>query len=149
MGDQLVHDQFELTKCTVDLAEFAHEMEAVLRSVTHTGMTFAEQNTSITGDRFDTNTVILNDYGRIVLNIAMDPQSTNLALYTQQQIDGSNSGDKPTGSIAFYDSEGAETSSYDIERWHVEKFVIGPFNAKSSQNMEQSITIDMEKFTRT
>ena len=145
---ELTHDSFELTKCQVDLAEFSHEMESLLRYVQHSGITFAEQNTGVAGDRYATNTVLLNDYGRITVGCAMDPKATNLALYCQKQIDGQNSGEKPTGSIAFFDSAGGETSRFNIERWHMEEFRIGPFNAKSSSNMEQSATIDMEKFTR-
>lgn len=148
MGNALTHDSFELTKCHLEITEFAHETESLLRSMTHTGMNFHEKNTSVEGDQYNTNTVLLNDYGRINLSFAMDPLSTNLAVYADAQIKGNKAGDKATDSIGFFDSAGAETSRYDIERWHMEEFRIGPFNAKSSTNMVQSCTLDMEKLVR-
>ena len=141
-------DKFELTKCQVEIQEFSHEVESLLRYVQHSPITFNESNTSITGDKYGTNTVLLNDYGRLTFGFAMDPLSVNVALYADEQIKGNKAGDKATDSIAFFDSEGNETSRFNIERWHMEEFRIGPFNAKSSDNMEQSCTLDMEKFVR-
>lgn len=145
---KLTHDDFQLTKCVVEITEFAHEVESCLRTFSHSGINFAQQNTTVEGNEYDTNTVLLTDYGRITMTFAMDPQSTNLALYADAQIKGQKAGDKATDSITFFDSEGNETSGWNIERWHMEEFRIGPFNAKSSSNMEQACTLDMEKFTR-
>lgn len=145
---RLEHDNYEFTKIQLDLSPFAHECEAVLRTVQHTGMTFHKQNTTVVKAKFDSNTTVLNDYGRLHCTFAMDPQSTNLATYCQEQIDGKKAGEKPTGSIALFDTEGNETSRFNIERWHMEQYVLSGFNTKSSANMVQSCTLDMEKFTR-
>ena len=61
----LNQDSYELTKLQLDLAEFKHECEALLRTFTHSGCTLAKQHTTVTGDRTDNNTTILSDYGRI------------------------------------------------------------------------------------
>lgn len=144
----LTHDDFQLTKCKVEITEFAHEVESCLRTFSHSGINFSQQNTTVEGNDYNTNTVLLADYGRITMGFAMDPQSTNLAVYADAQIKGNKAGDKATDAITFFDSEGNETSSWEIQRWHMEEFRIGPFNSKSSQNLEQSTTLDMEKFVR-
>jgi hypothetical protein len=141
-------DGFELTKCQLEITEFSHEVAELLRFIQHTPITFNQSDTSVQGDQYGTNTVLLNDYGRLTLGFAMDPQATNVAMYADAQIKGSKAGDKAVDSVAFFDSEGAETSRFNIERWHMEEFRIGPFNSKSSDNMEQSCTLDMEKFVR-
>ena len=148
MANKLTHDSFELTKCVVEITEFAHEVESLLRYIQHTPITFNQSDTSVAGDQYNNNTVLLNDYGRLTLGFAMDPKATNVAVYADAQIKGQKAGDKAIDSIAFFDSEGAETSRFNIERWHMEEFRIGPFNAKSSDNLEQSCTLDMEKFVR-
>jgi hypothetical protein len=145
---KLQHDNYELTKLQLDLSPFAHECDAVLRTVQHTGMTFGKSNTTVTKDRTDNNTTIIQDYGRIHASFAVDPKATSIADYANKQINGQNKGAKQTGSLMLFDSEGNETSRWSIERWHLEQYVISGFNTKSSANMVQSITIDMEKFTR-
>jgi hypothetical protein len=145
---RLKHDNFEMTKLQLDISQFAHECQSLLRTLQHTGITFAKQNTTVQKDRFDTNTTIVNDYGRITATCALDPDGVNIALYAQKQIDGANPGDKPTGSIILFDTEGNETSRWNIERWHIESYTISGFNTKSSANMFQTVTLDMEKFTR-
>jgi hypothetical protein len=145
---KLTHDSFELTKCQLEITEFSHEVGELLRYIQHTPITFNQSNTSVQGDQYDNNTVLLNDYGRLTLGFAMDPQATNIAVYADAQIKGQKAGDKAVDSIAFFDSEGSETSRFNIERWHMEEFRIGPFNSKLSDNLEQSCTLDMEKFVR-
>lgn len=145
---KLKHDDFELTKCELDLSPFKHECEDLLRSVSHTGVTFVKKTTTTVGDKTDNNTTTLQEYGRIHATFTMDPEATNLAMFAQKQIDGKNAGDKQTGSIAFFSSDGTETSRWNIERWHLEEYRIGPFSSKSSTPLVQSIVIDPEKFTR-
>ena len=144
----IAQDDFQLTKCEVEITEFTHEVESCLRSFSHSGINFAQQNSTVEGCEYDTNTVLLADYGRITMGFAMDPESTNLAVYADAQIKGDKAGDKATDAITFFDSEGNETSCWEMQRWHMEEFRIGPFNAKSSQNLEQSCTLDLEKFVR-
>jgi hypothetical protein len=145
---KLQHDNYELTKLQLDLSPFAHECDAVLRTVQHTGMTFGKQNTTVTKDRTDNNTTIIQDYGRIHATFAMDPKSTNIAVYANDQINGKNKGAKQTGSLMLFDSEGKESSRCNIERCHLEQYLISGLNPKSSANMVLSITVDMEKYTR-
>ncbi len=145
---EIGQDSLELTKCQVEISEFSHEVGNLLRFVQHSAINFNQSDTTCPGDQYNTNTVLLNDYGRLTFGFAMDPSATNVAVYADAQIKGNKAGDKNTDSISFYDSNGAETSRYNIERWHMEEFRIGPFSAKSSNNLEQGCTLDMEKFVR-
>jgi hypothetical protein len=38
----LAHDSYELTKLKLDLADFQHECESLLRTFSHIGCTFAK-----------------------------------------------------------------------------------------------------------
>ena len=112
----IAQDELQLTKCLVELAEFSHEVEACLRTFSHSGISFAQQNTTVEGQEYDTNTVLLSDYGRITMSFAMDPESCNVAVYADAQIKGDKAGDKATDAITFFDSEGNETSSWEFQR---------------------------------
>ncbi len=65
-------------------------------------------------------------------------------------IDASFAGRKPEGvmNIRIVGPDGEAMSQWNIERWHVEAFQIGPFSSKESSDLGQTLEIRTERVLR-
>ena len=142
------HDAYELNKLLVDLPPVpAAEMDLLMR-IDHNGMSFQENSTTVQGDFSDNNTVILDNYGEIHLMFYIHPNSKTWFQLANDQIMGKwPAGEKPTGSITRSNHAGDALTTWNVERYYIQSFRVGPMNSKeSSVPMEMNITIRPEKF---
>ena len=90
--------------------------------------------------------------GPVLLGRTIDRGAREQGLYAIS-TDATPRSDKRKQSLYFPEvmlsrpAAGDETSRWNIERWHLEEFRIGPFDSKSSSNLSQSVTIDVERLT--
>ena len=144
----VAHDKYELNKLMVDLPPVPAAEMNLLKRLDYTGMEFQTNPTTSTGDRSDNNTVLLDNYGQLQMMFYMNPSCTTWAKLANDQINGAwPAGEKPTGSIARFDHAGNETTSWNVERYHMQRISFGPFNSKeSSTPLELHVTLTPEKF---
>lgn len=142
-------DYYEWTKSQVEtVSEAKYENENLLREWCYSGMTFHTPNGTVCDDIEDNNTTLIQNYGTFETVHAMDPKSTNVALYCNEAIMGNKGGEKQTGFVALFDAPGNETSRHNLERIHMERYQIGPFDSKSKRPILQRSIWRLEKLTR-
>ena len=143
------YDEYELTKFTVDLPPVPENEMDLLCELDYSGMEFSKSDTTATGDKTANNTVLLDNYGMINLSFFVDPQSKSWADLANKQINGSwPDGAKPDGTISRHSHNGDTTTDWNVERWFIRRFAVGPFDRKQSQTpMNLRVTIRPEKVT--
>jgi hypothetical protein len=146
---KLDQDKLELAhKVVLDLSEWSFECENLLVQMSWSGITFFENNTTFSGENvtYQNRRTLIDNYGTIDQQFYFTPEATNIATYCQSQMDGQNSGDKPTCSWTFHDVNGNPESSYNCERWHIKSYSIGPLDMKNGSGpMEQHVRLRPEK----
>ena len=122
------YDEYELTKFTVDLPPVPEAEMDLLCELDYSGMEFSKSDTTATGDKTANNT---------------------WADLANKQMNGSwPDGAKPDGTISRHSHNGDATTDWNIERWFIRRFAVGPFDRKQSESyMNIRVTIRPEKVT--
>lgn len=141
-------DAYELNKLKIDMPPLAEADMNMLKRLDYSGMTFQTNATTVTGDFSDNNTVILDNYGQLQLMFYQGTSFTSWAKLANDQIMGKwPAGEKPTGSIERFNHKGDGSTTWHVERYHLQRMEVGPFNSKnSSQPLEIHLTFTPEKF---